>query len=118
MGIVLPLLAAVVGVVVGYLARRYWAASRLGDVEEKIKRNLAEAEAKAKEIVVEAKDKAASLLVDIKSEEKERRKELETLDGRLTRKEETLEKRFRRCSRARRKGKDGGGGACEEGNGD
>ena len=82
-----------VGIAVGYLTRRYWAARRLGDVEEKVKKSVAEAETKAKEIIIEAKDKAASFLVDIKNEEKERRKELEAVEARLTRKEETLDKR-------------------------
>lgn len=82
-----------VGIAAGYLARRYWAASKLGDIEEKIKHDLAGAETKAKEIVIEAKEKAASLLVDIKNEEKDRRKELEAAEGRLVRKEEALDKR-------------------------
>ncbi len=93
MEIFIALIAAVVGIAVGYFARRYWAANKLGDVEEKIKRDLSEAETKAKEIVVEAKEKAASLLVDIKNEEKDRRKELEATESRLARKEETLDKR-------------------------
>ncbi|MGC9968322.1 MAG: ribonuclease Y [Minisyncoccia bacterium] len=96
MGITTAFVAVVfllVGAVTGYFVRRYWAASRLGGVEERIKKNLAEAETKAKEIIVEAKDKAASILVDIKNEEKERRKELEAHEGRLVRKEETLDKR-------------------------
>lgn len=101
MEITTALIAAVflvVGIAGGYFIRRFWAARRLGGVEEKIKRDLAQAEAKAKEIVVEAKDKAASLLVDIKNEEKERRKELEVLENRLVRKEETLDKRSEELS--------------------
>ncbi len=98
MNALIPLVAAVFGIAVGYFVRRYWAASRLGNVEEKIKKDLAEAEAKAKEIVVEAKDKAASLLVDIKSEEKEHRKEIDALESRLLKKEETFEKRSEELS--------------------
>ncbi len=71
-----------VGVTAGYFARRYWAASRLGETEEKIRRNLAEAEAKA-----------ASLLVEVRNEEKERRKEIDALEKRLLNKEEALDKR-------------------------
>lgn len=90
------LIAAVcllVGIAVGYLVRRYWAAKQFGTVEEKIKKDLAEAEVKAKEIVVEAKEKAASLLVESKNEEKERRKEMDTLEAHLLRKEEALDKK-------------------------
>jgi ribonuclease Y len=82
-----------VGIVGGYFARRYWAANRLGGVEEKIKKDLAETEAKAKEIIIEAKDKAATILVDIKNDEKERRKELDAHEARLVKKEETLDRR-------------------------
>ncbi len=96
MGTGTALIAAVfllVGIAVGYLVRRFWAARRLGDIEERVKKSVAEAETKAKEIIIEAKDKAASFLVDLKNEEKERRKELESVEARLARKEETLDKR-------------------------
>jgi ribonuclease Y len=82
-----------VGLAGGYLARRYWAANRLGDVAEKIKKDIAEAEAKARDIVVEAKEKAASILVDIKNEDKERRKDFESIESRILHREEALDKR-------------------------
>ena len=97
MGIATALVAAIfllVGIAAGYFARRYWAASRIGDVEEKIKRDLADAEAKGKEIVVEAKEKAASLLVELKNEEKDRRKEIDALESRVLHREETLDKKL------------------------
>ncbi len=93
MEILIALIAAALGVAAGFLFRRFLAASRLGDVEEKIKKDLADAETKAKEILIEAKDKAASLLVEFKNEEKDRRKELESAEGRLHHREETLDKR-------------------------
>jgi ribonucrease Y len=87
----------IVGIAVGYLVRRYWAAKQFAGeelkIEEKIKKNLADAEAKAKEIVVEAKEKAASLLVDSQNEEKTRRKEVDALEVHLLKKEETLDKK-------------------------
>ena len=83
----------IVGLAIGYFARRFWAARQLGDVEERIKKEIAETEVRAKEIIAEAKDKAASLLVDLKNEEKERRKEIEAHEARLVHKEETLEKK-------------------------
>jgi len=100
MNVLVPLVAAALGVAAGYFLRRAFAARKFGDVEERIKKNIAEAEAKAKEIIVEAKDKAASLLVDIKNEEKERRKELEAVGGRLVHKEEALDKRSGELSAA------------------
>jgi ribonuclease Y len=83
-----------IGGIVGYLSRQFWADKKFGGVEEKIKKDLADAETKAKEIVVEAKEKAASLLVDLQKEEKERRKEIDTLEAHVLRKEETLDKKL------------------------
>lgn len=89
--------ALIVGIAVGYLVRRYWAAKQFAGeeqkIEEKIKKNLADAEVKAKEIVVEAKEKAASLLVDSQNDEKTRRKEIDALEAHLLKKEETLDKK-------------------------
>ncbi len=93
MNVLIPLIAAVLGIAAGYFARRFFAAKRAGDREARAQKSIAEAEAKAKEMVVEAKDKAASLLVEFKNEEKERRKELETFETRLAHKEESLDKR-------------------------
>jgi len=101
MEITTALIAAVfllVGLAGGYFVRRYWAASKLGDVEERIEKDIATAEAKAKEIIVEAKDKAASLLVGAQNEEKERRKEVDAHEARLVRKEETLDRRSEEIS--------------------
>jgi ribonuclease Y len=80
-----------VGIAGGYLTRRYFAASRLGEAEEKIKKNIADAEIRAKEILAEAKDKAASLLVEFKNEEKDRRKEIDAIEARVLKREETLD---------------------------
>ncbi|MBU6500525.1 MAG: ribonuclease Y [Patescibacteria group bacterium] len=81
------------GFAAGYLVRRFWAAKKLGSLEERVRRASEEAETKAKEILLEAKDKAATLLVDFKKEEKDRRKEIEVVESRLTRREDELEKK-------------------------
>ena len=93
MNVLVPLIAAILGIAVGYAARRFAAAKKLGDVEASVAKKLADAETKAKEILVEAKDKAASLLVEFKNEEKERRREVEMLESRIAHKEESLDKR-------------------------
>jgi ribonuclease Y len=80
-----------VGIAAGYFVRRYLAASRLGEAEEKIKKSLADADIRAKETIAEAKDKAASLLVEFKNEEKDRRKEIDALEVRVLKREETLD---------------------------
>ncbi len=87
-----------VGIAAGYLARRYWAASKLGDIEDRIKKDLSAAETRAKEIVLEAKDKAASLLVDQQREDKERRKEIDEIEKRVLKREETLDAKLNAIS--------------------
>jgi ribonuclease Y len=82
-----------IGGIVGYLGRQFWADKKFGGVEEKIKKDLADAEARAKEIVIEAKEKASSLLVDLQKEEKDRRKEIDALEAHVLRKEEALDKK-------------------------
>lgn len=88
------LISLLIGVLAGYVLRRYWATKKLGGVEEKIKKDIADAEARAKEIVVEAKEKAASLLVESQNHEKDRRKELDALESRVLHREETLDKKL------------------------
>ncbi len=88
------LVAALVGVAVGYVVRKSWAAKQLGGVEEQIKKNLADAETRAKEIVLEAKEKAASVSAEVKNEEKERRKEIDAIEARVLQREESLDKKL------------------------
>ena len=87
-----------VGIGVGYWVRRYLAANKLGDVEERIRKNIAEAETKAKEIIIEAKDKASSLLVDFQNQEKTRRKEIDELEKRVLKREEMLDAKLNTIS--------------------
>ena len=88
------LIAALVGIVGGYVARKYWAARELGGVEEQIKKNLADAETRAKEIVLEAKEKAAAVSAEAKNEEKDRRKEIDAIEARVLQREESLDKKL------------------------
>lgn len=84
----------IIGLVVGYLTRRYGAIRESRSIEQSNRRKLEAAEAKAKEIIVEAKEKAASFLADIKHEERERKSQLATLESRLIRREELLDKKL------------------------
>lgn len=90
----MAVLFLVVGIVLGYVARRYFAGRKLASFEAKVEKDIADAEAKAKDILVEAKDKAASLLIELKNEDKERRKELEAMEARVLHKEDSLDKRY------------------------
>jgi len=92
--VIIAVLFLVVGAAVGYFTRGSWATKKQGEVEETIKKSIAEAETKAKEIVLDAKEKAASLLVEIKNDEKDRRKEIDALESRILHREESLDKKL------------------------
>lgn len=94
MNATLLIVGALFGFGAGYLARKFYAAKKVGSVEGRARKTLEEAEVRAKELIVEAKEKAASLLVEIKDEEKNRRKELEAVGSRLLSREQTLDKRL------------------------
>jgi ribonucrease Y len=84
------------GLVAGYVFRRYQAARSVNSVEEQNKKRLEEAETKAKEIVLEAKEKASLLLDEVKKEEKERKTQILTLEERLGQREEMLVQKLNR----------------------
>ncbi len=94
MSIAYALAAVAVGFGLGYLARKFLAAKKLGSVEARVQKLAEEAGAKAKEIVLEAKDKAASLLVELKSDERARKKEIDALESRVLTREESLDKKL------------------------
>ncbi len=81
----------VVGIVAGYLARRYSLLQGSKSLEEENKKKAEEAEKKSKEIILEAKEKAASILADAKSELKEQESGLKLTESRLFKKEESLD---------------------------
>src|SRR5437764_13173142 len=68
--LIVAVVAAAVGAVLGYAARRLWAASRVKHAESYAERIIAEARAKQKEIVIEGKD---SLLQQQRATEDEAR---------------------------------------------
>jgi ribonucrease Y len=86
--------ALVLGVIIGYLARRYLALKQSKSVEQLTHQKLDEAEKRGHEIVSEAKDKAASLLTEVKDEERERKNEIKKLEERLIQREESFDKKF------------------------
>jgi len=88
---VIAVIAALVGLAIGYVGR-IWFAKRSGASAE---RHVAErheaAEKEAKEIVVAAKDKAASLLVEAQKDVREREQEVRRLEERVQKKEDSVE---------------------------
>jgi ribonuclease Y len=87
--------AAVLGLIVGYVARVAAAKRLRSSLEKKAVAELEEAKSKAKEVVVAAKDEATSIIADAQKEEKERKQELRQLEERLIKKEDNLDARAR-----------------------
>lgn len=92
MTIIAGLLAALLGIVVGYFVRQFVGTRHLSSAEQKLKHQQEEAKAKAAEIILDAQKNSAVLLEEAKKEERESKAQLTRLEERLLKKEESLEK--------------------------
>ncbi len=86
--------AAIIGLVVGYLVRKYWFKMSLDSAERKAERIVAAAKDKEKEILLAAKDKAIKIIDEAKREEQERRRELKHIQVRLEKRESMFDKKL------------------------
>lgn len=84
--------ALVIGILVGYLVRRWSALRQKSSLEFKAKEGLETARSEAKEIVLSAKNEAAEILADAQKEERERKQELRRLEEHLLKKETALDR--------------------------
>lgn len=86
-----------IGILIGYLVRKYIAEAKIQTAEEEAKKILEEAtreaESKKREIILEAKETAHRIKEEIERENQRRRSELQRLENRLMHKEESLDKR-------------------------
>jgi len=82
------------GMIVGYFARKVWAARLIDTAEAKLQKLLHETKEKQKEIILEAKDKALKLIEDAKKEASERRGELVHLQERLEKRETLFDQKL------------------------
>ncbi|MCU0482887.1 MAG: ribonuclease Y [Chloroflexi bacterium] len=87
------LVVAVVGLLVGFLARGLWAAQAVKAAQEKAARIVAEARAQQKELILEAKDEKLRLQREVEVEARGRRSELTELERRLLARDEQLDQR-------------------------
>jgi ribonucrease Y len=85
--------AAIVGVVIGFVARRIVAANAVRHAEQYAQRLVAEARAKQKEIVLEGKDEALHLRRAAEEEAREQRATLQRSERRLLDREEALDRK-------------------------
>ena len=87
--------ALVVGVLVGFIARKVFAEKKLGSAEEQARKILEDAiknaESAKKESIIAAKEEIFQLKKEADFDVKERRKEVSRLERRVTQKEETLD---------------------------
>jgi ribonuclease Y len=95
--IVTGVAALLIGVMAGYLARKFMAEARISSAEEEAKRIIQEAEkvseTKKREAMVEAKDEIFAMRNEAEREIKNRRNELQRFERRLLQREEQLDNR-------------------------
>lgn len=92
--IVVGLAGLLLGVAVGYLARRRTVGTSLVQAEEQASRILAEAESRQKELLLEARDETLKLRTTLEEEIRERRAEASRVEQRLLQREETLDRKL------------------------
>jgi len=95
--IIAGVVALIIGVVAGFLARKYMAEAKISSAEEEAKRVLQEAEktseAKKREALLEAKDEIFAMRNDAERDIKNRRNELQRFERRLLQREEQMDNR-------------------------
>ena len=95
LAIILIAVAAVIGVVVGFIVRKVSSERKLGSATEQARKILEDAiknaESAKKESIIAAKEEIFQLKKDADLDIKERRKEVSRLERRVTQKEETLD---------------------------
>jgi ribonuclease Y len=87
-------IAAIIGLIGGYLFRKFLSKQSINSAESKSEKILANAKNKEKEILISAKDKAIAIIDDAKKEEVERRKEMQHMQSRLEKREEVFDKKI------------------------
>jgi ribonucrease Y len=85
--------AALIGVAIGFFARKLFAANSVRHAEQYAERLVAEARAKQKEIVLEGKDEALHLRRAAEDEAREQRATLQRTERRLLDREEALDRK-------------------------
>lgn len=96
-GVFYTLITLPIGILIGFLIRKYIAEARIQSAEDEARkiRNSArrEAESEKKEIILGAKEKAHEIKEKANEESQQRRNELQQLENRLMRKEENLDRK-------------------------
>ncbi len=91
--VIVAAVAAVIGVIIGFVARRLVAANAVKNAEQYTQRLVAEARAKQKEIVLEGKDEALHVRRAAEEEAREQRANVQRSERRLLDREEALDRK-------------------------
>jgi ribonuclease Y len=95
--IIIGVVALAVGLLVGYMARKYMAEAKISSAEEEAKRILQDADknadAKKREALLEAKDEIFGMRNEAEKDIKNRRNELQRFERRILQREEQLDNR-------------------------
>ncbi|ACL69937.1 ribonuclease Y [Halothermothrix orenii] len=96
-GALYVIIALPLGILLGYLIRKYIAEARIQTAEEEARKLLQEAERNAesqkREIIIEAKEIAHNIKEEANRETQKRRNELQRIEDRLVNKEESLDRK-------------------------
>jgi len=101
MNMLIVLVAAVIGLAVGYVIRKVQIANQVNSIEGKVTRALEEAKNREREILLEAKSKALEIVEQGKKTEEEFRNKIIAVEDRLTRKETDLDRKFTELDKAK-----------------
>jgi ribonucrease Y len=91
--VIVAAVAAVIGVIIGFMARKFVATNAVKHAEQYGQRLVAEARAKQKEIVLEGKDEVLHLRRAAEDEAREQRATLQRSERRLLDREEALDRK-------------------------
>ncbi|HEX5039519.1 MAG TPA: ribonuclease Y [Candidatus Limnocylindria bacterium] len=92
--VIVAAVAAVIGLLLGFFARRLMASNAIKHAEQYSQRIVAESRAKQKEIVLEGKDEALQLRRAAEEEAREQRANLQRSERRLLDREEALDRKM------------------------
>lgn len=94
---IVVIIFSIIGIIVGYLVRRYIGEGKINNAETLAEDIITEAhkksEAKSKEMLLEAKEEIHRLRVESERENRDRRAELQKLESRILSREENLDRK-------------------------
>lgn len=82
------------GMIVGYFARKVWAAKQIDTAEARLQQLVKETKNKQQEILLGAKNQALQIVEEAKKEENQRRREVAQIQTRLEKREEVFDQKI------------------------